>query len=287
VSHSTDERPPIDAGRFAFGENWRAFLDVLTPDRIFQAERSLCDMLDVVDLAGQRFLDIGSGSGLFSLAARRLGATVHSFDFDLQSVACTTELKRQHFPKDPAWTVELGSVLDSEYMRRLGQFDVVYSWGVLHHTGNMQKAIENASDRVALGGRLFIAIYNDQGLQSAMWIRVKRLYNRLPSYLKPAYLLAFGAMLELAAVGAALVRLQPQRLAKRWLHYENVRGMSRWHDIVDWVGGYPFEVAKPESILQLCRARGFEPKRVQTCGRRMGCNEFVFERREGTDLHSA
>jgi 2-polyprenyl-6-hydroxyphenyl methylase/3-demethylubiquinone-9 3-methyltransferase len=69
------------------------------------------------------------------LAARRLGATVHSFDYDPQSVACTAELKRRYFPEDGAWRVEEASVLDQDYLRRLGQFEVVYSWGVLHHTG--------------------------------------------------------------------------------------------------------------------------------------------------------
>ena len=124
-------------GRFEFGANWSHFLALLDESRIADAEKSLCEMLGVTDLRDRRFLDIGCGSGLFSLAARRLGAQVHSFDFDPQSVACAQELKRRFFPEDSQWRVGQGSVLDLGYLDGLGHFDIVYSWGVLHHTGSM------------------------------------------------------------------------------------------------------------------------------------------------------
>lgn len=114
-----------DPNRFAFGANWSRFLSLLNEQRIAEAEQSLRELLGVADLRGKRFLDIGSGSGLFSLAARRLGAEVHSFDYDPQSVACTQELRRRYYPDDPTWRVEQGSVLDSDYLAQLGQFDVV------------------------------------------------------------------------------------------------------------------------------------------------------------------
>src|SRR5918911_286314 len=120
--------------RFEFGRNWAKFLALLNEQRIADAENSLRQMLECEDLKGRSFLDIGSGSGLFSLAARRLGARVHSFDYDPHSVACTMELRRRFCPEDAAWTVETGSALDADYLKRLGRFDVVYSWGVLHHT---------------------------------------------------------------------------------------------------------------------------------------------------------
>src|SRR6266508_1878702 len=164
--------------RFAFGENWARFLAKLDDRRIAAAERSLAAMLEHVDLAGARFLDAGSGSGLSSLAARRLGADVHSFDYDPASVAVTAELRRRFFRNDDHWRVEQGSVLDREYLQKLGAFDGVYSWGVLHHTGAMWEAMDHLVDLAAPGGTLFIALYNDQGRVSRVWRRIKRLYSQ-------------------------------------------------------------------------------------------------------------
>jgi 2-polyprenyl-6-hydroxyphenyl methylase/3-demethylubiquinone-9 3-methyltransferase len=268
--------------RFEFGKNWTSFLGVLDEQRIAQAVQSLRDMLGVDDLRGRSFLDIGSGSGLFSLAARRLGASVFSFDYDPQSVECTLELRRRYFPDDPQWRVAAGSVLDAAYMAGLPRFDVVYSWGVLHHTGAMWAALEAAVARVAPGGQLFIAIYNDQGAWSRRWHALKRIYNRLPAPLKKPYgALVMGGRESKRFLGAVL-RGRYAAYARGIRNYSATsrRGMNYRHDLIDWIGGYPFEVAKPEQIFDFHRLRGFELQRLSTCAGGIGCNEYVFKRRE-------
>jgi 2-polyprenyl-3-methyl-5-hydroxy-6-metoxy-1,4-benzoquinol methylase len=262
--------------RFEFGANWARFLELLDEGRIARAEESLKNMLEVESLAGLSFLDIGSGSGLFSLAARRLGARVHSFDYDPRSVACTRELRRRFFDADPSWTIDEASALDESYVRSLGTFDVVYSWGVLHHTGQMWRALENAALPLADGGKLFIAIYNDTGSQAARWKWVKRKYNELPRPLRLPFALAVIAPEEAKGILRAVLKGRPGEYVKSWTRYDENRGMSRWRDIIDWVGGHPYEVATPEEIFDFYRARGFTLMRLKAGRVGLGCNEFVF-----------
>ena len=260
--------------RFAFGDNWRRFLERLTDRQIQESERSLAQMLDTPSLKGLRFLDVGCGSGLSSLVARRMGAHVEAFDYDPASVGCALELKRRFFAEDECWTIREGSALDTAFLASLGEFDIVYSWGVLHHTGAMWSALENVGHLVAPGGRLYIAIYHDAAGSSRRWLRVKRLYNRLPRGLRPLVLAPAFCALWGPVFIRDLLRGSP---LKTWRAYGGTRGMSPWRDVIDWVGGYPYEFAKPEEILDFYRNRGFNLLKLRTVNGN-GCNEFVFLR---------
>ena len=258
---------PDPALRFGFGDNWRRFSRGLTPERIEVAKRSVQGLLAPQDLAGKTFLDVGSGSGLFSLAARELGARVVSFDYDAESVRCTEALRDARADPPEAWSVSRGSILDPDLVKSLGQFDIVYAWGVLHHTGDMRLAFDHVARLVAPGGTLVVAIYNDQGWVSGYWTAVKRVFNSG----------AAGRALMIAVHAPYLVgaRFVARALTGR-LQME--RGMSLWYDMRDWLGGWPFEVARPEVVVERFGAQGFTLEREKTCGTRMGCNEFVFTR---------
>lgn len=272
--------------RFEFGSNWKSFLETLDEDRIQKACDSLRSLLqldpsDDQPLDGKTFLDVGSGSGLFSLAAYRFGANVTSIDFDPQCVACTDELRSREEAERKRWVLRQGSALDEALMRSLGEFDVVYSWGVLHHTGEMKRGIELAAQCVGANGWFGLAIYNDQGSASRRWLAIKRLYNRLPAALRPCWVVMVAGWYETKFALARLARGKNPLPMADWRAKRADRGMSAWHDWVDWVGGLPFEVAKPEQVVMPLLESGFQLTNLKTVGNGWGCNEFVF-RRSGT-----
>ncbi len=262
--------------RFEFGENWARFLQSLTDPQITGAEQSLERMLGAGALRGRSFLDIGSGSGLFSLAARRLGARVRSFDYDPRSVACAMELRRRYFPDDRDWEIGEGSALDTKFLASLGKFDIVHSGGLLRHTGSMREVLGNVAPLVAPGGVLFISIYSDQGTASRRWMALKRTYNHSGAVVR--FAITWGVFVQQYWRPAVkdFLFLRPFDFIRNYPGKD--RGMTIFRDLTDWVGGYPFEVAKPEEIFEFFQARGFALQKLKTSGGSVGCNEFVLRR---------
>lgn len=266
--------PPPDA--FRFGRNWQRYVHTyLDADRERIAAESLRDL--VGDLQGKTFLDIGCGSGLFSLCAHRAGARqVTSIDVDPDAVAATREL-RSSAGAPESWTVLHRSILDPQAVAELAAAEVVYSWGVLHHTGDMYTAIRNAASLAEPGGLFVIAIYNrvsEGRLSSERWLRIKRRYNRAP---RPAQLAMEAAYALYWSLGTLRGGESPLRAARE---YRRSRGMALWTDLVDWLGGYPYEFATAEEIVNFCeRECGLRKLRVLPVpARGTGNNQFVFER---------
>jgi 2-polyprenyl-3-methyl-5-hydroxy-6-metoxy-1,4-benzoquinol methylase len=268
--------PPEDA--FRFGENWQRFIHgQLTPERERIAAESLRSLLDV-DLAGRTFLDIGCGSGLFSLCAIRAGAReVVSIDVDPQSVEATESLRRSVGAPDN-WTVIHGSILDEALVAETTPADIVYSWGVLHHTGDMWRAIRNASSLVRPGGIFCIAIYNrvsGRFLDSEKWLAIKRTYNHSSRPVQRAMEALYTGYWAVAEVVRR--RQSPFKAARE---YKANRGMAVTTDLVDWLGGYPYEFATADELTRFCEDEcGLAlRKAVEVSQRDLGNHELVFEK---------
>jgi 2-polyprenyl-6-hydroxyphenyl methylase/3-demethylubiquinone-9 3-methyltransferase len=253
---------------FDFGANWQAFSERrVNPERLAAATKSLQVLLQRDALTGLSFLDVGCGSGLFSIAAYQLGAAkVVGVDINPRSIASSTYNRDRLTPQAPLEFVEM-SVLDCGRLRALGAFDLIYAWGSLHHTGAMWAAIENVLDVVRPGGTLVLAIYNRHATSRA-WHAIKRIYSRLPRWAQSIVAVPFGGVIYLAKL-----------IVTRHNPLEKQRGMDFWYDVIDWLGGYPYEYATPREIEAFVMARGFTlvqcvPAQVPT-----GCNEFVFDRK--------
>jgi SAM-dependent methyltransferase len=252
--------------RFEFGRNWRDFAARALDEDAYRAAREHIRSLLPHATSRESFLDVGCGSGLFMMAALECGfGRARGFDYDADSVA-TTERLIGAADAGARATVERGDVLDGAYLATLGRHDVVYAWGSLHHTGDMWRAIENAASLVASGGLYVIAIYN-RTWSSPVWRRIKRLYVRSGPLVRKG--LVYGVLAAGATAKAVYTRANP---------FRQRRGMSFYHDIVDWVGGYPYEYASPEELRGFVEPLGFRLLDVRRGRTPIACNELVFQR---------
>jgi 2-polyprenyl-6-hydroxyphenyl methylase/3-demethylubiquinone-9 3-methyltransferase len=266
--------PPPDA--FRFGRNWQRYVARhLDPDRERIAAESLAGL--VGDIRGKRFIDIGCGSGLFSLCAYRAGASeIVSIDVDPDAVSAARQL-HEAVGSPQHWRILHRSILDRGLVEEVGTSDIVYSWGVLHHTGDMYTAIRGAAELVPPAGLFAIAIYNrvaDRWLDSERWLSIKRAYNRAPRPMQVAMELTYALYWLL---GRLRRRMNPLREARA---YRQSRGMALWTDLVDWLGGYPYEFATAAQIVHFCEGScGLScVKIVPEPSNGTGNNQFVFER---------
>jgi len=261
---------------FAFGRNWASYAESIAEAEILEAEAGLQRLLGGQGLVGLRFLDIGCGSGIHSLAALRLGAAdVVAVDLDPDSVA-TTRAVLAHHAAAGRFRVEQISVFDLQPIK-LGTFDVVYSWGVLHHTGDMYGAVRTAAQMVGERGQFVFALYRRTWC-CPLWKIEKRWYSRtsgtMQSLARGVY--KFFFRLGLWATG--------RRFSRYVETYKRNRGMDFEHDVHDWMGGYPYESISPGKVDALVGGLGFRKVRVFARSFRLtgvfasGCDEYVYER---------
>jgi 2-polyprenyl-6-hydroxyphenyl methylase/3-demethylubiquinone-9 3-methyltransferase len=249
--------------RFSFGRNWAAFSEEIDAGVVADAQASLVRLLGRERFDGVDVVDVGSGSGLFSEAFLRLGAAhVTALDLDPESVRLTERRVRALADESRARVLE-GSVLDAALVASLPRAALVYSWGVLHHTGAMWRALELAATLVRPGGTLAVALYN-RHWTSSLWRLVKIAYNRSPAPLGEAMVDAY------VRAGTAYQRATGRRV-------EPARGMKVRHDVRDWLGGLPYEYASREEVVAFGKRRGWLARTVVPARGMTGCNEFGFD----------
>lgn len=255
--------------RFEFGRNWASYSRLIDEAKIAGAIEGLARLIPPEDLKGRSFLDIGSGSGLHALAAARLGVgKIVAVDVDSNSTETTRETLSRH-AGTVTWSAETRSIFDVT-PQNCGQFDVVYSWGVLHHTGDMLRAVDCAASLVAPGGLFAFALYRRTRFDR-FWVLEKRWYARASPGSQRLAQQVFTVGYRIAA------RLMGRKATV-------ARGMEYWHDLHDWLGGYPYESILADEVEAIMQRLGFEKVRVFARPKQLGlfgsgCDEYVYRRR--------
>jgi 2-polyprenyl-3-methyl-5-hydroxy-6-metoxy-1,4-benzoquinol methylase len=261
--------------QFDFGQNWLEFSrSALTPARIEAAAREFARLHEGVPLTGRSFLEIGFGQGLSLLFAQQAGARVVGCDINPKCAEALAVTRKHFLPTGAEPPLVVGSILEPGVVMRLqtaapegnGVYDIVHSWGVLHHTGDMTTAIRHAASLVRPGGHLVIAIYN-RHWSSLPWRWIKWLYVHSPRWLQK---LLIGALAPVIFAAKWLVTRRDPR--------EQQRGMDFYYNVVDWVGGYPYEYASVDEMRTRLAGLGFSMTKAIAAEVPTGCNEFVFQR---------
>jgi 2-polyprenyl-6-hydroxyphenyl methylase/3-demethylubiquinone-9 3-methyltransferase len=260
---------------FAFGQNWREYAKMVTEAQIAEARTGLLRLIRADEMAGKSFLDIGCGSGLHSLVALQCGVEhVVAIDVDENSVSTAHTLLNRFWSRSDKYNCRIGNILTGVGLPE-EQVDIVYSWGVLHHTGAMWEAIEKASRYVKPGGKLIIAIYL-KTMFCDFWEWEKRFYSKASPLLQIPILLGYSTLCVLRMLLKGVNPVQHIRT------YNINRGMSWWHDRIDWLGGWPYESATPKDVIEFLKRRGFALEGSYGTARTLGllgsgCAEYVFK----------
>jgi len=265
-----------DKKHFAFGENWDLYSRQIDSRHIENSKKDFIGLTHLDCLEGMKVLDIGSGSGIHSLSMMLLGCkNLVSLDYDFDSVSTTKRvLSGKIFKGDY-------QVIQADILKHIPEldghtFDLVYSWGVLHHTGDMMKGIDESVRYVKPGGLIALALYR-KTLFCSFWKIEKFIYSKSPKLLQRVVQKSYELVFALHTY------LKTGQTFGSYKHdYLQKRGMEFSRDVHDWLGGYPYESIDPKYLIQYMQLMGFSlvnsniaKKQIGILG--SGCDEFLFK----------
>jgi len=259
---------------FSFGKNWQSFAQTMSYERLDYAKQGITRLIPQKELVGKFVCDVGSGSGLHAMAFLSLGVErVDCFDKDQVSVETSRKLLANSTYK--SWKVFQADVLQDLPSLQY-KYDIVYSWGVLHHTGNLVRAVENASKFCANQGLFVVALYR-RTLLCQFWKIEKSIYSKLPRVMRTMFDLSYAFALLLA------LTIRGRNPYRYVISYREKRGMRFLVDVRDWLGGYPYESIRMKALLEIVIPLGFQLEKSFVSKQRVGifgsgCNEYVFRR---------
>jgi 2-polyprenyl-6-hydroxyphenyl methylase/3-demethylubiquinone-9 3-methyltransferase len=258
---------------FRFGKNWKTFNLKSDLSHIEHSQKSLDALIGKDVICNKTVLDIGCGSGIHALSFLRAGAKyIKCIDLDPDAVETTVSRLEEYNPDK--WNAQIANILDVKSNSH-EFFDIVFSWGVLHHSGNLMMAIKNSADFCKDGSLLILAIYRRTSL-CTFWKIEKKIYNIVPSVFRRIIDLTFACVFLFAKWTQGN---SPRAFVK---NYRMQRGMDFMTDIRDWLGGYPYESASPATIHNFLTVRGFNLIKSNIRDQQFGflgsgCNEYIYE----------
>jgi len=257
--------------KFSFGKNWQNFNKNITNKNINNSIKYFKNFTKFVNLKNKTFIDVGCGSGINSLLAIKLNAKkVLSIDIDENSVSACKLLRKKYKISNKNWIIKQVSILDTSKIKKLGKFDFIYSWGVLHHTGDMNKAFDNLFLLAKKKSYIYVSIYNKY-LTSNTWKIIKYFYASSNNFIKK---IMEKIYITIYYIGLNLNKYSIKEYKKSFVLK---RGMSFRHDIIDWLGGYPYEYLSFEDLSAIFFKKGYSILSFKKSNG-VGCNEIFVKR---------
>jgi len=140
--HLAEDGPPGDQAILLWAPGWREKVDTMILDELGLAP---------ANLAGKKALDVGCGQGRWAYGLKKIGCDVLGIDTSPSAI----ELARK-------WglNAKVMNLFEISNAGLAGQFDLVWCWGVIHHTADPERAFRSVVDAARRGGLIHCYVYS-------------------------------------------------------------------------------------------------------------------------------